>query len=522
VKNIEIQGMSFFPVHVKEKSLESMHDGVLVGTFNPAENHYGTIGWELFSNFNLLIDCKHFNLALCDSLETLKQKGYPVDSFTEAKLLLNFGIAFEALIEGSPLCCILDTGATINVLNKDLKNGCNDHRILTTSDDDLSLLNPENKDLLIYDHKDIQELTSFKIEGKEFGPLTFRRIKSPCRFDAILGMEFLDSTLVFIDYENEKIYFFSYNEEKKEKYAWCQGRPQKVPKDAILLTKEEGYYGPIKICGYSSENVPYVNVLIEDKTIPAKIDLGYQGMIALPSDFIKNIDAKQWVERMQAYDKRGRIHENDVYEVKEIKIQQASIYPAVVEEISLESMNEASNSEEDRFGKIGWGSFDQTNVLVDCKHSTIAFCDSVDTLKKQGYPVDSFKEAPMTLNSDVITIEAQTEKGPLRCMLDTGSTFNLLNKDLKNGHQDIQELASFKIGGKEFGPLTFHQIKFYPEIDAILGMEFFSSNLVFIDFEKEKVYFFSYQEKGKEKYTLRGQAWPPIPPKNTSVFGGSF
>ena len=112
---------------------------------------------------------------------------------------------------------MLDTGSTINLLNKDLENGCNDHRILTSFDDNLSLLNPENKDLLVYNHEDIHEFPSFKIGGEEFGPLIYHQVKCPFDVDVILGMDFFAYNLVFFDFENEKVYFFPYPEEEKEK-----------------------------------------------------------------------------------------------------------------------------------------------------------------------------------------------------------------------------------------------------------------------------------------------------------------
>ena len=73
---------------------------------------------------------------------------------------------------------------------------------------------------------------------------------------------------------------------------------------------------------------------------------------------------------------------------------------------------------------------------MDCDNSLIAFCDSLDTLRKQGYPVDLFIETPLLLDRNSIEFQAMTEKGPIRCMLDTGSTWNMLNKDIEGGSND--------------------------------------------------------------------------------------
>lgn len=300
--------------------------------------------------------------------------------------------------------------------------------------------------------------------------------------------------------------------------------PQKDKKDTVLLTKKEGYFAPLKFHGYSFGNVPYLNVIIGDKRISAKIDLSYLGMLSLPSHLIKDIPEKKWIQRIQVYGKDGRTYERDIYEVKKIKIQGASLFPvahipcSTIEETGLENMHERillgkPNPEEHSLGTIGLGLLCNFDLLYfDCKNRALVLCNSIETLKKEGYSIESFTEIPMISNPVCIELEALSEGGPLRCMLDTGSTFNFLNKKFKSGcndhptalggnqedliiynhEEDTQELSSFKIGGKEFGPLTFHRIKYPTDIDVILGMEFFNSHLVLIDFENEKVYLSPY------------------------------
>ncbi len=212
--------ISFFPVKVEEINLEFERDGLLLGEEDLLKSPVGKIGWYLFHHFNLLIDCKYSMCALCDSLETLKQQGYPTDAFTETPLLLDRRhIEFEAMTEAGPLRCVLDTGSTLNLLNKNLENGCNDHKIFTDKDGNQSFLNPENKDLMTFNLEDTQEFASFKIGEKEWGALTFNRITSPVPVNAIIGMEFIESALIFIDFSKHKIYFFEYPPEEEASYT---------------------------------------------------------------------------------------------------------------------------------------------------------------------------------------------------------------------------------------------------------------------------------------------------------------
>ena len=106
------------------------------------------------------------------------------------------------------LRCVLDTGSTWNMLNKDLENPSNDHMILSSENaDQHAVLNPENKSLLSFVPKDDLDISVFNIGGREFGPMTFNRIKSPITFDAIMGMEFFEDTLIYIDFFQGKNLF---------------------------------------------------------------------------------------------------------------------------------------------------------------------------------------------------------------------------------------------------------------------------------------------------------------------------
>jgi hypothetical protein len=288
-----------------------------------------------------------------------------------------------------------------------------------------------------------------------------------------------------------------------------------------LFTRGSSYFEPLKIEGFSSARIPYLKMTVENQTVSAKLDLGFDGMICLPSDTINVLKAKKFIRRARFCGLSGKTYESDIYEVEKICLENALFYPIMAEETNLEFENDIVLSGEERLeslGKIGWRLFRSFNLLLDCQQLTFALCDNLETLKKNGYAVDSFAEAPLLLDNGSIEFEAVTEKGILRCLLDTGCTWNILNKDLDsssnhhriftfgNGDQshlnpenkdllvydpddDYVELSSFIIGGQELGPIKFDRIKCPFPVDAVIGMEFISSALIFIDFSKDKIYF---------------------------------
>ncbi len=86
-------------------------------------------------------------------------------------------------------------------------------------------------------------------------------------------------------------------------------------------------------------------------------------------------------------------------------------------------------------------------------------------------------------------------------MLDTGATWNMFNSKIGETHsldemiwddKNIFQYSSLQVNGKDLGPIIFHRapINIPIQIDAILGMEFFEDNIVFLDFSKRTAYFY--------------------------------
>lgn len=288
---------------------------------------------------------------------------------------------------------------------------------------------------------------------------------------------------------------------------------------------EKSHFVPLKISGFSRCNGPQIEVAIENHLISSEIDLGWRGGMALPPATLHNLCNKTYIGRYPFCGLKGKIYESDMYELPQILIGKMKIFPMRIKEENLEFLEdsilkkgELDIPEKDQ-GRVGWHVFKPFNVLLDCEHSAVVMCDSLATLKEQGFSIDSFIEAPLLLDRDSIDFNVLTVAGPLRCMLDTGSTWNLLNKDIQNQNQDhrlidldhIKEKSPafnpknkdllafnsedcwdtkiFQINESEFGPVNFVKMKSPLGLDAIIGMEFIDNHLIFIDFRNEKIYF---------------------------------
>ncbi|HEY2811615.1 MAG TPA: hypothetical protein VGJ00_09540 [Rhabdochlamydiaceae bacterium] len=285
-------------------------------------------------------------------------------------------------------------------------------------------------------------------------------------------------------------------------------------------SSQASYFVPLKIEGFTSAAIPYFEMTVENKSIRAKLDLGYQGSLTLPTEFIQKLSRKRLHGSEFSYGMKGKTYEKDVYEIPGIKIGPMAFFRIFAEEASLEFERDVKfgkkdeNIEEDS-AVLGLCTLYRFNFLLDCLHQSLILCDSLQTLKKHGYPIESFTETPLLFDRRFFEFEAVSDMGTLRCLLDTGCTLNFLNKDEEdNSHMvlrgDIDQLhvfnpenedlmsidldkecklTTFQIGNKDFGSMYFDRIKSPLDIDALIGMEFFKKTAVFFDMQNRKVYF---------------------------------
>ena len=89
----------------------------------------------------------------------------------------------------------------------------------------------------------------------------------------------------------------------------------------------------------------------------------------------------------------------------------------------------------------------------------IAFCENFSDLKKQGYWTQGFACVPFFIDRGIIEFDAVTSSGNLRCFLDSGATWNMMNVPEEGGTQrDFIQIASFKIADQDFGPVEFRPV----------------------------------------------------------------
>jgi hypothetical protein len=292
-------------------------------------------------------------------------------------------------------------------------------------------------------------------------------------------------------------------------YLWVsrgdQGKGPPDKRDHVKL-KNGPYFYPIQISKYTNAKLPCIEIRINETTVSATLDLGFRGQFSFLPSFLEQIQNKEYVGSEKRHGIQGGEYEENLYEIPSIEIGPVKFSSPIAyehsEKFNLDAIikNDDEGSSLHEPGRVGWKLFGNTNLLLDLGNEKIAFCDSIETLKKEGYPAETFAKSPLLLERGLVEFKAEVDGCSLRCVLDTGATCNVINTDEENCKFDEESktnFASFKIGRTEFGPISFYRfpIKIPIHIPAILGMEFFKTHLVFLDFFDNCVYFLSTQPK---------------------------
>jgi predicted aspartyl protease len=271
---------------------------------------------------------------------------------------------------------------------------------------------------------------------------------------------------------------------------------------------ENNYFVPIPFTKFSSIQAPCLDMQLEGQTYSLELDLGFQGDITLDRELLDHVPVKTFLRSALIHGIQGKQYRTNLFQLPEITIGATTFTEPIIQTNSPEFTNDsvftkhgiASTQE---VGRIGWQLFQSANILIDVANGGIALCDSVETLKMQGYATENFATTQLLTDRGLLEFEATTSEGVLRCALDTGASVNVLHKETTESIQaaiweadNAVRISSFMIEDQNFGPITFHQIpiKIPIPIKAILGMEFFRTRVIFIDFSKNLAYFSQLRE----------------------------
>lgn len=307
---------------------------------------------------------------------------------------------------------------------------------------------------------------------------------------------------------------------KRYKWFWAVGGvaaillclyvfASEIPKPSVVANQREPeqkkwfFFFPVT---FSSINLPCIDARIDGESFSMVLDLGFRGYVSLLSKHLEKISSKKQIGTKQKYNFKGIAHSFNCYSIAEISVGDVFWRNPILEELSENFLAQTRIRKEDsttpivyKDGSLGWWVFRRTNLFLDLGNAEAAVGFRLDTLMECGYPVDTWAHAPLLLDRGLVEFEATTSEGPIRCCLDTGSTWNILNGQIEGisvydacvNPKHFIEYPILMVGETNIGPIVFRQIPVNLPIfiPITLGVDFFLQHQVFIDFREKRIYF---------------------------------
>lgn len=262
-------------------------------------------------------------------------------------------------------------------------------------------------------------------------------------------------------------------------------------KKSDLKAPQNSFFLPLDITEFSLQKVPYLSTRIENRELSLLLDIGSSDDVALILPVLNQLQDKTYLQQRQHCGFRGKVHESATYKIPKLQIGNLTFWePSLSEEtgeFQVEGSLDVEPSAVLKDGRLGWHLFTGSNLLLDLGCSKIAFADSFSTIQNRGYAHVPFAKVPLLRDRGILEIEAEVNHQRVRCLLDTGATWNLLNSE-EEGCAAIH--SSITINQVAFDPIVLHTLPIHLPfpVDVILGMEFFREHIVFIDFAENSVY----------------------------------
>ncbi len=264
----------------------------------------------------------------------------------------------------------------------------------------------------------------------------------------------------------------------------------------------KGYYARIPI--ELIEDNALIEVEVEGKKYPVKLDLGAACQFAFFREALENISEKKFVEFFTTTDLKGNQYKVSGYSVPLIKAKNLECKDAVILEESrdfvtkgavLWRLDDKKNSQIPFIGRVGRYCFKSNNLFIDFPNSMLFVTSSMDQLKKDHWPICDLFETSFEMGRWGIILSIDTDIGVKRFILDTGANASIL----RESHLQVREAApgrqiftttKFALGGHDFGPfdLSLFEMASAVDADGLLGIDFLKKYAIYLDFENNKAF----------------------------------
>jgi hypothetical protein len=255
---------------------------------------------------------------------------------------------------------------------------------------------------------------------------------------------------------------------------------------------------------------PLLNAYVEGKKVSLLIDIGSYSELGLQTSILNRIANKKFIKTTENMDAKGDTYLLQTFLIPSIFIGNIKAEQLSVQEEDLHSFInsgllwsdfQAEERKQKKIkciqGKIGRAFFSQWACLFDCPNSKLLLAKNAKRLLAL-YSSKKFIKVPFISSKYGILVSLDTALGTKSFLLDTGANVSLLRESQidKKLAQEIRPnrweytTNTLKWNDYELGKESFWLYEFCPEItfDGVLGIDFFKTHIVLIDFENHLLY----------------------------------
>lgn len=261
---------------------------------------------------------------------------------------------------------------------------------------------------------------------------------------------------------------------------------------------------PIPIT-FTPAGTPVFTVTIEEKEYAVVLDLGSKFLLSLDPLVVSALTKKQQQGSAEWRDAKGNFYASASYLIPQIKLGTLGLKNLIAKEEDARCnengvlWGSAQTRASSTLGKIGRPLLEKTNLLLDFPHAMIFICNTLKTLQEKGYKPEEMTKVPFEAGPKGMILIAETDAGPLRLVLDTGSSLTLIRTSRLKGQKVDAEsqkvpfctTSTFLLGNRDFGSkelFLFDITDELQEIDGVLGMDFLEKYPIYIDYKNHHLY----------------------------------
>jgi hypothetical protein len=230
----------------------------------------------------------------------------------------------------------------------------------------------------------------------------------------------------------------------------------------------------------TQSGLPTLRATVSGKPVTLILDLGGYKGIALTPGALSKLDVTYDPHVETWRNSTGEVFTAKLFSAPEVKLGEQSV--GAVDGIEYASTTPGVD------GYVGFAVLRNFTVVLDYPHNEVRLYPQVTgALERE---CGSGHAIPIEVVGGVVQSKVTTERGDLVFQWDTGASENVLRPSAIDLGPDTSipshVFKRFELGGRDYGRTRIPLREFVaPNVDGVLGGEFFGSRMVCLDFNKK-------------------------------------